>query len=835
MWFGLCDAQVDGVDYSLISGSPGTADYGGGIEWTGTISSGNSIEFSYWVEMPADMVPGQNHVSGADVYQGTSYEDEWIGWALGGGYCRSFRTTGSYKMSTPTAVLPGETFTYNFSLANPSSEDRYVYLSDPLPDEVTFVSITGDATYDAGTHTVSWDGLLPGTSLSTIDFDVVVQAMSDLEYGTLIENEASLVHKLGGVPFAYLTAYTPIGADTDLGIEKTVNALRSFVGDSLYYTIVFRNTGDQPAFDVTLTDYLPLSLDMVAGSIAATTGTPVWDEATGLLSWVGDLAVGGEVTITFLARLNELATPELAIINMAELDATNAAGKVYDSALTEAVVGSRIFLPLVARNYTPPIPITVLHTNDEHGWLQTFVAYGSPITEGGAANLMGRFTEIEGYSPDADGFLLTSGGDMWTGPSITTWFEGEPMVEVMNAMGYDAAAIGNHEFDFGRDALDERIAEADFPLLSANIYYTGTTTLADFATPYVIEEVNGVEVGIIGLTTVSTAWTTHPKNIGDLYFGDYEEALRREVPKMRAEGAEVIIVESHVCSSNLATLAEAVSDLDIALMQGGHCHGTFTGQVGDTAIIEAHWAMRAYGKTVLYLDQFTHDVTDYTHEVIFNEYITDEGNPVTPDATVQAIVDYWQAETDEAMGEVIGYSETGIARQSWEQANYVTDSWLWAYGTADFAMTNWGGFRADIDAGDITVGDIVGVLPFENRIMDCAITGAQLVENLEARHAAVAGFTYTYHEADDQTVIDSVTLADSSPLDMNATYHVLVNDFMYLGGDGYLFYQQDPDAYDTGIQWRQPVIDWTRAQNTSATSPIDPLLDDQPRAVEITP
>jgi 5'-nucleotidase/UDP-sugar diphosphatase len=409
-------------------------------------------------------------------------------------------------------------------------------------------------------------------------------------------------------------------------------------------------------------------------------------------------------------------------------------------------------------------------------------------------------------------------------------------VEVMNAMGYDVSVIGNHEFDFGREALNERIAEADFPFLSANIYYTGTTNLADFVTPYIIEEVSGVKVGIVGLTTTETPLTTHPKNITDLCFGDYEAALRREVPNMRAKGAEVIIVESHVCSSNLVPLAEAVSDLDIDLMEGGHCHDTFMGQVGDTLIVEAHWAMRAYGKTVLYVDAVTHDVVDSTQQIVFNQYVTEEGNPVTPDPEVQAIVDYWQAETEEAMGEVIGYTEDGIARQSWKQANYVTDSWLWAYPEGDFAMTNWGGLRADIMAGDITVGDIVGVLPFDNVIVDCAITGAQLVENLEACHAAVGGFAYTYHEDDGQTVVDSVTLlADGSPLDMAATYHVLVNDFMYLGGDGYLFYQQDPNAYDTSIQWRQPVIDWTEAQNTSETNPIDALIDDQPRAEEVTP
>ncbi len=509
-------------------------------------------------------------------------------------------------------------------------------------------------------------------------------------------------------------------------------------------------------------------------------------------------------------------------------------GAVLADAVAEYIAINSPVSPAVEGRIVKLDEVTILHTNDEHGWLQPYMAYGSPITEGGVANLMSRFREIEGYDPDApDSFLLLSSGDNWTGPSISTWFEGEPVVEVMNAMGYDVSVIGNHEFDFGRDVLNQRIAEADFPFLSANIYYTDTTTLADFATPYIIKEVNGVDVGLVGLTTTSTPWTTHPKNITDLTFGDYEEALRREVPNMRAEGADLIIVVGHVCSSELAPLAEAVSDLDIAVMQGGHCHDTVVEEVNGTLIIESHWAWRAYGKTELYLHPTTHEVLAYVHEVILNEYITDEGNPVTPDPEIEAIVDYWQDEADAVMGEVVGYTETGLPRRSWTQVNYVLDSWLWAYGTADFAISNWGGFRADIDAGDITVGDIVGVLPFENRIVDCAITGAQLVENLECCGGAVAGFTYTYHTVGEQTIVDSVTLPDSSPLDMDAIYHVLVNDFMYAGGDGYLFETQDPEAYDTGIQWRQPVIDWTKAQNTSVDSPIDPLIDDQPRATEI--
>jgi uncharacterized repeat protein (TIGR01451 family) len=779
------------------------------------------------------------------VYLGTSYLDPWINWGLAGGYYRAFGLGFDGSKSAPAAAAPGATFTYDVSLANDSAEDKQVYFSDPLPDEVTFVSATGGATYNAGTHAVTWSGVIPGTTLSTVDFDIVVQVGSTVAEGTVIENEAMLAFKLAGTPFATLEASTLVddGLNPVLQIEKTVDALTAYGGETLEYTIVFQNTGTEPAINVTVADPIPSYLTLDPTSMMVDLGLgpmpvppEVWDEESGLLAYQSPVPIppGQTVTLTFRAEVDDDAPDGWALINPVVADADNAM-MVYDSALTEIFEGGRIYLPMLLRSYKRPTKITVLHTNDEHGWLQTNVSYGSPLTEGGVANLMGRFTQNEGYSPDADGFLLLSAGDNWTGPSISTWFEGEPVVEVMNAMGYDVSVIGNHEFDFGRDALNERIAEADYPFLSANIYYSGTTDLADFVTPYVIKEVNGVDVGIVGLSTTETPETTHPKNITDLTFGDYEEALRREVPKMRAEGADLIIVEAHVCSQNLVPLASTVSDLDIALMEGGHCHDTYTGKVGDTLIMEGHWAMRAYGKTELFLDPVTYDVVDHTQEVVMNEYVTDDGNPVTPDPEVQEIVDHWQAEVDEEMGEVIGYTETGMPRRSWKQVNYVMDSWLWAYGTADFAMSNWGGFRADIPAGDITVGDIVGVLPFENRIVDCEITGAELVENLECCSGAVAGFTYEYHEDGDLTVVDAVTLTNGMPLVMTDTYHVLVNDFMYAGGDGYLFGSQDPNAYDTGIQWRQPVIDWTRAQNTSATSPIDPLIDDEPRATQVYP
>jgi uncharacterized repeat protein (TIGR01451 family) len=352
LYFGLCTSQVDGAAYGLISGTAGTMDYGGGIAWTGMITSGEAIEFSYWVEMPAGMATGQNHTSGVDVYDNTTFE--WLDWALAGGYYRSFRTTGSYKMSDPDTVMPGETFTYEISLANPSAEDAYVYFSDPLPDEVSFVSATGGASYDAGAHTVSWSGLLPGTSLSTIDFEIVVQANADLAHGTLIENEASLAYKLAGTPFAYLSAETLVDMGTALSIEKMVDKLGGFPEDTLTYHIAFSNQGSNDATNAVLMDEIPMYLSVISGSLMVDMGSGmtllpdgVYDEATGVLHWEGDLAAGDTYTVTFQAMVGEDAPEGWAIINLAELMADNAM-QVYNSALTEVFPTYTLYMPIFA-------------------------------------------------------------------------------------------------------------------------------------------------------------------------------------------------------------------------------------------------------------------------------------------------------------------------------------------------------------------------------------------------------------------------------------------------------------------------------------------------------
>ena len=210
-----------------------------------------------------------------------------------------------------------------------------------------------------------------------------------------------------------------------------------------------------------------------------------------------------------------------------------------------------------------PSDLTILYTNDEHGWISE-----TDDTDG-AAKLMGVWRDVEGYTENSS-FLILSGGDNWTGPAISTWFQGESTVETMNAMGYSAAAIGNHEFDFQVAGLQERVAQANFPYLSANIRLKSNDSIPDFAEPYVVIEVNDILVGIIGLTTQSASYTTFPTYVEDFNFIAYNQALQEYVPQIWAEGVEVILCVAHICKNEMMGLVLQAKDLGISMIGGGH-------------------------------------------------------------------------------------------------------------------------------------------------------------------------------------------------------------------------------------------------------------------------
>ncbi|MGC9349783.1 MAG: bifunctional metallophosphatase/5'-nucleotidase, partial [Anaerolineae bacterium] len=422
----------------------------------------------------------------------------------------------------------------------------------------------------------------------------------------------------------------------------------------------------------------------------------------------------------------------------------------------------------------------------------------------------------EGYAEDG-AYLILSGGDTWTGPAISSWFDGESMVEVMNLMGYDAVALGNHEFDFGLEGLRSRAAQAEFPFLGANVVSAATGEHPDAVLPYVIQEVADLRVGIVGLASRLTPRTTMPTHVEGLLFEPYAETLQTIVPQVKAEGADVILVIGHICNPEMRTLVPEAAELGVAMIGGGHCHQRMSEVVDGVALVAAGSNMRAYGRVALEVDTASGDVLEVDVKVSPN-------SPGPSDPDVAAVVERWQARLDDALDHVIGYTENGIGRGSNAMHNMVTDAWLAAY-PADIAMTNPGGFRQEILPGEITLADVVGVLPFDNYLIDVKLTGEEVISSYQhgTRRPAVGGMAYR----GGRYVI--LTAEGDVPLDPSATYTVLVNDFMYAGGDGYRFADYDPNAYETGIDWRQPVIEWISTLNTSPDDPVENYVDTEQR------
>ena len=446
--------------------------------------------------------------------------------------------------------------------------------------------------------------------------------------------------------------------------------------------------------------------------------------------------------------------------------------------------------------------IIILYTNDEHGWMEE-----SEETDG-AAKLMGVWREVEEYDEKGH-FLILSGGDNWTGPAISTWFKGESMVEVMNAMEYDAAAIGNHEFDFKVDGLMDRIDQADFPYLSANIQEKATGEMVDFALPYIVKEVNGVMVGLIGLTTTSTPYSTFPDYVADYNFISYAEALTEIVPQVKEDGAELLIVVGHICYYEMQALVPTAVELGISIIGGGHCNDLVAVTIDGVTIIEGGSYMQSYARVELLFDIEDDSIVEINPS-------THENTGGTPDPDVENIVSFWRTLADAELSEVIGYVNEEIYYRSNAMYNLVTDSWLYSHPSADISATNIGGIRQSIPAGDITKGTIIGVLPFQNQIIQLELTGEQLIDC--TGYLIVGGMTR----------INGYFLTDGTPIHTDTVYSVLTTDYLYARSD-INFHLYDTDPYYTGMNYHQPTLDYIFSFNTSTDNPLDNYLDHTPR------
>ncbi len=451
--------------------------------------------------------------------------------------------------------------------------------------------------------------------------------------------------------------------------------------------------------------------------------------------------------------------------------------------------------------------VPVIALSDFHGWLLPLEPKGYPRYFGGVANLAGMLEHKEKLAK-GDAIILDN-GDMWTGPTESTLLRGESVIQAYNEIGFTAANVANHEFDFGLEILRARVSEAKFPFLGANIVKAGTNESPDFVKPFTIVERDGVKVGVLGLSYVGTPQTTLAKHVKDLEFKGYKETLETFVPKVREAGAAAIVVLFHDEASIAKSVIESMPDLKVAAVVAGQNHRKEQFEVRGIPIVNPGPFGRSYVRFDLAIDRDTKTLSGVKHEIV--DITGDVGAPpYPPSPALSAIAEAARQKATRGLSEQdLGRLSQALPVGTFASSplgNFVVDSWLTAIPDADFAMLNHGAIRQPIAAGAVRVGDLLSVMPFENNLYVVTLTGDQLASQLAINGPIVGGMTWSYRERDGRRTVVSMIDQRGQKIRRNKKYRIVILDFMYTGGDGYEFKELDTAPVDSGLSWREPVM-----------------------------
>ena len=447
--------------------------------------------------------------------------------------------------------------------------------------------------------------------------------------------------------------------------------------------------------------------------------------------------------------------------------------------------------------------ITILHVNDVHGRVELDEREGAI----GFGRLKTKVDELRAANPNT---LLINAGDTSHGTTIVNISKGAAMIDLMNLVGFDVLVPGNHDFNYGYKRLLELRDMAKFPVVAANVVNEADKSL--FFEPYTIKEIDGIKLGIFGLVTDETKFKSHPDNTEGVEFTDAVLASKKMVAELKEKGADVIIALAHLGIEGTTTMtsqevAEQVEGID--LLVDGHSHEILNKQIGDTLIVQAD----SYTKNIGMVDLKIKDgkIIEKTASLISFDQVKD----LTPNAEIEAAIEKINKENEPILEEVVGKTtvelvgERGLVRTGETNlGNLITDIMLEVSG-ADVALTNGGGIRASIEAGDIKVKDIVTAFPFTNTVAVIEVTGAEILEVLEfgvksypeesGGFLHIAGMTFKFDP--EKPVGEKVrdVMVKGQAIDKAKTYKLVTNDFIAAGGDDYVLFKGKPFVGEDGL------------------------------------
>ena len=518
---------------------------------------------------------------------------------------------------------------------------------------------------------------------------------------------------------------------------------------------------------------------------------------------------------------------------------------------------------------TPPVTIDLLGINDFHGRLEA----GGVVA--GAAVLAGYVDAARAANPNT---VFFSAGDSIGASTFTSFIQqDDPTIAALNAMGLEVTALGNHEFDQGRVDLDDRVLPAsDFPYLGANVYdrVTGLPAYDDSF----VTEVDGVSVGFIGAVTAELPSLVTPAGIAslevkpvlpevnrvaaDLTDGDAANGEADVIVLLVHEGAATADPATATDGSGFGQIVTGASP-EIDVIYSGHTHQRYAHLVpvdGWTAglsrpVVQAGQYGEAIGRVTLTVDR-------ESGEVLSNAaVVTSLAGSATPDPEVAAIVADATAVADVlgsvSLGQIAAdlnraRTVAGSENRGGESTlgNVVADAQLWATSAlgTQIAFMNPGGLRANLTYassgatdpdGNLTYKEAATVQPFANTLVTMSLTGAQVVSVLEEQwqpagaqrpflKLGVAGLTYTYDPTGAAGGRITEVMVGDTPLDLAASYTVVVNSFLSSGGDNFVTFAAGTDRADSGRVDLQAFVDYVDAH-----TPIGPDLAQRAVGVQL--
>ena len=450
------------------------------------------------------------------------------------------------------------------------------------------------------------------------------------------------------------------------------------------------------------------------------------------------------------------------------------------------------------RHAPPPVHVVLAATTDLHGALEGRELRGDPPPWSGGLDVLAGYVDNL-RSAHAGRVVVLDSGDLFQGSLASNLFEGEPVVKAYNEIGYVAAAVGNHEFDYGpvgeaavpRDdredpmgSLRRNAAEARFRFLAANVVEKATGRPPTWLQPSLVVEVGGVKVGIVGVATPETPSVTMPRNVEGLVFGDPVEATVRLARELRAQGADAVVVAAHLgggcrdlddphdtsscrMDSELFEYVSALPRGTADAVFGGHSHLDVRHFVNGVAVAQAGSHGRALAIVDLWVDPSAHRVLPERTRIRpltrvcrlvragedacapreasgpgVQEPVL-EGRPVRPRASVAAILKPYLDQVARKKAQSAGILLAGTFGRDYGResalGNLMADGIRAAVPGAEVGLVNSGGLRANLSGPEVTYGDLYEVMPFDNLVASAKVTGAELREILRVANDGTHG------------------------------------------------------------------------------------------------